>query len=87
MPRKRARHHSLTRRIIGQAVLLALSFLYLCLAAFMMLFGFIVGWDINPGQPLIGALMILAGIAVFVLGPRVIKRLTGRAPIDPPPYV
>jgi hypothetical protein len=87
MPRKRARHHSLTRRIIGQAVLLALSFLSPCLAAFLMLFGFIVGWDNNPGQHLIGALMILTGISVFVLGPRVIKRLTGRAPIDPPPYV
>lgn len=68
-------------------ILLLLSFLYLMIAAVLLLFGDIVGWDNDPGRPIIGIPMIAAGIVVFVLGPRAIKRLTSRDPIDPPPYV
>lgn len=55
------------------------------LSAMLILFGYITGWDADPGRPVIGSLMIIAGLAVFILGPRAIKRITGKDPIDPPP--
>lgn len=85
-PSHRRHKPGFVRRVFSQAIRLLLSFLYLMLSAFLILFGVIVGWDNNPGQPLIGTLMILAGVAVFILGPRVIRRVTGRDPINPPLY-
>ena len=84
MDRKRRTPGHLIRRAIAQIVLIVLSVGYLITAAMLMFFGYIVGWEIDPGRPVIGIAMILAGIAVFTLGPRTIKRITGRDPIDPP---
>lgn len=64
-----------------------LSFLYLMTSAMLLLFGYIVGWDLDSGRPVVGVAMMLAGIAVFILGPRATKRITGKDPLDPPPYV
>jgi hypothetical protein len=85
--RRRGRRASLPRRLAALVVLVLLSFLHICLAAFLILFGMIAGWDADAGRPVIGVLLILAGVAIFILGPRVIRRLTGREPITPPPYV
>jgi uncharacterized RDD family membrane protein YckC len=83
---RRSRKARLARRIVSQIILVALSFLYLCLSAFLLLFGDIVDRDLEPGRPIIGVLMLLAGIVIFIFGPRVIKRITGREPLSPPPY-
>lgn len=83
----RHRRPSAARRALAFTLRLALSFGYLMLSAMLLLFGFIVGWDADPGRPVVGALMIAAGLAVFVLGPRAVRRITGKDPIDPPPYV
>lgn len=80
-PRKKP---SLPRRILSQVVLIALSFLYIMLVAMLLMFGYIVGWDLDPGRPVVGVLMLIGAVAVFILGPRVIKRLTGREPLVPP---
>lgn len=84
MDRRRRNPGNLIRRAIAQIVLIVLSVGYLITAAMLMFFGYIVGWEIAPGRPVIGIAMIIAGIAVFTLGPRTIKRITGRDPIDPP---
>ncbi len=75
------------RRAVAFALRVVLSFSYLMLSAMLLLFGYIVGWDLAPGRPWIGALMIAAGLSVFALGPRAIRRITGKEPIDPPPYI
>ena len=86
MRRARHRHPHSIRDIAAWLGRLLLSFLYLMTAAVLLLFGYIVGWDLEPGRPVLGTAMLVAGSAVFVLGPRAIRKLTGRAPIDPPPY-
>ena len=67
-----------------------LAFAHLFLTAMLLVFGFIVGWKNDPGHPLIGSSMIAAAILIFVFGPRLAKRATGRdlpAPPPPPPFI
>lgn len=75
------------RRALAFALRLVLSFGYLMLSAMLLLFGYISGWEADPERPVVGAMMIAAGLAVFVLGPRAVRRITGKDPINPPPYI
>lgn len=85
MNHRRRSAGQLARRALAQVVLFLLSLGYIFVTAMLIVFGYIVGWAIDPGRPVIGIAMILAGVAVFILGPRTIKRITGRNPIDPRP--
>jgi uncharacterized SAM-binding protein YcdF (DUF218 family) len=86
MPRPR-RHPSNLRRAATLAWRLLLSYASLMLAATLVLLGLIAGWaEGGAAAPALG-IGLAAGIAVVVLGSRVIRCLTGHDPIDPPPWV
>ena len=76
--RTRTRTASIPRRILGWVAIVILSLVYYLVSSMLMLFGYIVGWDNDPGRPWIGLAMIAAGAVVFVFMPRLVKRLTGR---------
>ena len=76
--RSRTRTAPIPRRILGWVAVVILSLLYYLVSSMLMLFGYVVGWDNDPGRPLVGIAMIAAGAVVFVFMPRLVKRLTGR---------
>jgi peptidoglycan/LPS O-acetylase OafA/YrhL len=80
--RKRTSRRQSALRFLGWLVVSILYYAVMCL---LLLFGYIVGWDNEPGRPVIGSAMIVAGLAIFVLGPRMVRRLTGKEPLTPPP--
>ena len=83
MPRTPRRRHR-PQTILTILAWLGLSLLYYLLTFMLLLFGYIVGWDTDPRHPWIGGAMLVAGGAVFVFGPRLVHRLTGRDVPSPP---
>ena len=79
-PRRRP---TCVRRVSGWIALGVLSLLYYTATAMLLLFGYIVGWDNEPGRPLIGIAMIVAGVLAFIFMPRLVRRLTGREVLTP----
>lgn len=65
---------------------LALSFGSLMLSAMLLLFGIIVFTGNDGFRRGLSLLLIIPGLVIFTLGPRTIKRITGKDPIDPPPF-